>query len=118
MAPVDVSGIDRRRYGKLAHMADGAALGVDYRGPHEGRDARPVIGMLCHRSAAVLYALYLLLRMLAQLAGDRCRRGRSYQYHRQHRGQYHGKGTGIGKDRRGNLDIQEIHKHTAINTVI
>jgi hypothetical protein len=24
----------------------------------------------------------------------------------------------FGKDQQGNLDIQEIHKHTAINTVI
>jgi len=45
---VNVSSIDRRRYGKLAHMAEGAALSVDYRGAYEGRDARPVIGMLCH----------------------------------------------------------------------
>ena len=51
---VDVGGVDRGRDGKLADMAEGAAVGVDYRGPHEGRDARPLIGMLCHRPAAVL----------------------------------------------------------------
>jgi len=72
---VNVSGVNRTRYGELAHVAEGAALGVDYGGPHESRDACPVIGMLCHRLAAVLYPLYLLPRMLAQLAGDRRRLG-------------------------------------------
>jgi hypothetical protein len=43
-----VSGIERRRDGKFVDMADGASLGVDYGGPHEGGDARPVIAMLCH----------------------------------------------------------------------
>jgi hypothetical protein len=104
-----VSGIDQRRDGKLANVTEGGSGGVDHGGPHEGRDARPLI-VLCHRSVAVLFALYLLLRMLAQLVGDGCRRGQSCQYH--------GKGTGFWQDRQGNLDIQEIHKHTAINTVI
>jgi hypothetical protein len=42
--------------------------GVDYRVAEEGGDGRPVGGMFCHVVAAVLYPLYLLFGMLAQLA--------------------------------------------------
>jgi hypothetical protein len=97
---VDVSGIDGRGYGKLTHVAEGTALGVDYGGPHEGGDARPVIGLLCHGSAAVFYPLYLLSRMLAQLAADGGRQGRSCQNDDR-------KGTGIGKIDRGTLTFKK-----------
>jgi hypothetical protein len=43
---MDVRRIGCVRDGKLAHMADRASLGVDYDCPHEGRDARPLIGVL------------------------------------------------------------------------
>jgi hypothetical protein len=70
--------------------------------------------MFCHGFAAVLYPLYLLLGMLAQLiAGWRNRVGPC-----QDDVNTRSKVRGFGKDQQGNLDIQEIHKHTAINTVI
>jgi hypothetical protein len=65
---VDVRSIDGGCDGKLAHVADGASLGVDYSRPHEGGDARPVIGMLSHRSRRGVLPLYLLPRMLEQFS--------------------------------------------------
>ncbi len=57
---VNVGRVDRGRYGKLTHVAEGASLGVDDGSAHEGRDARFVVAMLCHRLAAMLPQLYLL----------------------------------------------------------
>src|ERR1700738_3233202 len=45
------------------------------------------------------FALYVLLRMLAQLVGDGCRRGQSCQYH--------GKGSGFGKIDRPTLTFEK-----------
>jgi len=61
--------------------------------------------------AAVLYPLYLLFGMLAQLAAGAFEPGAVLSIAKPKR-------WGIGEDRGVNLDIQEIHKHTAINTVI
>ena len=76
---MDMSGIDRRSDGKFSDMTDGASLGVDNRGPHEGGDARSMIGVLGHSIRSVLYPLYLLPRMLAQLSADRSDDGRLCQ---------------------------------------
>jgi hypothetical protein len=43
---VDVRRVGCVGDGKLADVADGTSLGVDYGGPHECGDARPLIGML------------------------------------------------------------------------
>jgi hypothetical protein len=106
---VDMSGVDQRGDGKLPHMAEGAAVGVDYWRPDEGRHARRLlIGMLCHRSAAVLYPTLPTTPHVSPSCRQSVQTGPDL---RNTTPEMTGKWQ-------GNLDIQEFHKHTAINTVI
>jgi hypothetical protein len=65
---VDVSGVNRGCDGQLPDVAKGGSLGIDHWGPHEGGDTRPLIGVLCHKIGRGAQLIYLLPRMLAQLA--------------------------------------------------
>ena len=108
---VDVSGIDGGGDSKLAHMAEGASLGVDDGGPHEGGDARPLIGMLCHGLGRVPIPTLPITPHVSPT----CRRtgGRVRSVNRANADE-----DGTRGKMAGNLDFQEIHKHTAIIAVI
>jgi hypothetical protein len=97
-------------------VADGAPLGVDYDRPHEGGDARrPVIGMLCHRSALCSTTLPTNRHVSPTCCRSVQQGAVLINSPDQRRGLKRSEDV---KRSSGNLDFHGIHKHTAITAVI